>query len=103
MMTERDLAFYLKGYFEIKNEDDKVYRSHLVKIKARIEAVLESGPSSFASSISAVLEHPLSVSKLVDAYFETEINKTTNRNFVLTEKVQKAWQDVNVFTRDLLG
>lgn len=68
-MDERDLAYYLKGFFELKG-DCKITRAQQAKILEKIKLVQKTnGTSYFAQHLEAVIDTPSSILKIVDSYF----------------------------------
>lgn len=76
-MTERDLAWFLRGHFELKGSST-LTKNQQSKIREKIELVMSQEDSIFAEHIEAVIDAPSSIVKLVDAYFKHEKTHRSN-------------------------
>lgn len=102
MMTERDLAFYLKGFFELKG-DTKMTKGQQDKIRSRIDLVRSHGDSAFVDHIEAVIDTPSAVSRIVDTYFKSEVTEEGSKGFFLAEKFRKIQTDFARFGQELFS
>lgn len=70
-MTERDLVFYLKGWFDMSflGEAPKITRAQQDKIRKAIEATVSStGETLFIKNLLAIIDHPSAMQKLLSSY-----------------------------------
>ena len=71
-MTERDMVFYLKGWFDLQfssGEPIKITRSQQDKIRKVVEATIaSSGETIFITNLLAIIDHPSAISKMLSSY-----------------------------------
>lgn len=71
-MTERDLAFYLYGFFEMQGDECKMTRSQVNRILEKIKLVKEKHNSEFAGYLEAVIETPTALKRLTNEWLEQD-------------------------------
>lgn len=96
--SERDLAFYLKGFFDIHGEQN-ITRSQQTLILEKIKELQKQNPSDFSKNLEALIESPSSIKKLVDVYFlEVEAKDSTS----VSSRLKNIQVGIYKFAQDIL-